>query len=210
MFTPSHIGGDAAPIPFGEVFDIARFVKESGIQVLEWDEVKDPQSEVVDDLGCWNIWEAVQYREHFPRRSSVPGHLGIGASRRYRYLSKVLILRPVDVSYTRAPDWIKTIPNYEHDLSTTFWSLARLSFPEERARNLGNTLPSPIHNTTLDPDQHLLCYDYLYYVGAQQVRSSLFYPAWAYLTFISVRRVRARLRAYVEIRNEIYALHGPH
>ena len=78
MFTPSHIGGDVAPIPFGEVFDVPRFVEESGIQVVEWDEVKEPTSQVVDDLGCWNIWEAVQYREHFPRRSAVPEHLKLG------------------------------------------------------------------------------------------------------------------------------------
>lgn len=78
MFTPSHIGGDAAPIPFGEVFDVPRFIQESGIQVVEWDEVKDPQSDVVDDLGCWNIWEAVQYREHHPRSSAAPEHLKLG------------------------------------------------------------------------------------------------------------------------------------
>ena len=80
MFTPSHIGVDVPPIPFGEVFDVPRFVKESGVQILEWDEVKDPQSDVVDDLGCWNIWEAVQYNEHGPRGSSVPHLLNLGMS----------------------------------------------------------------------------------------------------------------------------------
>lgn len=77
MFTPSHI----APAPiiyFGEVFDVPRFIQESKVPLLEWDELKDPNSEVVDDLGCWNIWEAVQYYEHFPRRSSVPDWLNLG------------------------------------------------------------------------------------------------------------------------------------
>lgn len=58
-------------------------------------------------------------------------------------------------------------------MCSTFWALTRLSFPEERERSLGNTLPSPIHNATLDPDDHLLCYDYLYYACAQQVRPHL-------------------------------------
>ncbi|KAH9944221.1 uncharacterized protein BXZ73DRAFT_87164 [Epithele typhae] len=143
MFTPSHIGGHVPPIPFGEVFDVPRFVKESGIEILEWDEVKDPNS------GLSTTW-AVQNREHFPRRSAVPGHLGL------------------DISYTTAPEWIKLIPESEHDKGSTFWSLARLSFPEERARNIGKAVPSPLHNTTVDPDDHLLCFDYLYYVCAQQ------------------------------------------
>ena len=61
------------------------------------------------------------------------------------------------------------IPDYPHDMCSTFWSLARLGFPQERAKNIGNPTPSPQHNALLDPDDHLLCYDYLYYAGAQQV-----------------------------------------
>ena len=78
MFTPSHIGGDVAPIAFGEVFDVPRFNEESGIHIVEWDEVKDPESDIVDDLGCWNLWEAVQYNEHHPRNSAVPDWLKLG------------------------------------------------------------------------------------------------------------------------------------
>ncbi|KAL1951501.1 hypothetical protein VTO73DRAFT_650 [Trametes versicolor] len=151
MFTPSHIGGDVPPIMFGEVFDVPRFNEESGIQIVEWYEVKDPESQVVDDLGCWNVWEAIQYNEHHPRGSVVPE----------QWLK-------LDISYTKAPGWIKQIPDYQHDLCSTFWSLARLSFPEERAKNIGNPLPSPVHNATLDPDEHMLCFDYLYYACAQQ------------------------------------------
>lgn len=78
MFTPSHIGGDAETIPFGDVFDVPRFIRDSGVDILEWREVKDPGSNELEDLGCWNVWEAVQYNEHYPRRSAVPGWLGLG------------------------------------------------------------------------------------------------------------------------------------
>lgn len=78
IFTPSHIGGDAPPIAFGEVFDVPRFIQESGIHMVEWDEVKNPDSEVLDQLGCWNVWEAVQYYEHFPRGSTVLDWIGLG------------------------------------------------------------------------------------------------------------------------------------
>ncbi|KAI0778374.1 hypothetical protein BD413DRAFT_508781 [Trametes elegans] len=165
MFTPSHIGGDVPPIPFGEVFDVPRYNRESNTPIVEWYEVKDPESEVVDDLGCWNVWEAVQFNEHHPRGSSVPDWLKL------------------DISYTKAPNWIKLIPDYPHDMCSTFWSLARLSFPEERSKNLGNPLPSPQHNVTLDPDEHMLCFDYLYYACAQQ-SSDLehdYSPTWRYV-----------------------------
>ena len=78
MFTPSHIGGDVPPILFGEVFDVPRFIEESGIPLVEWYEVKDPESGVIDELGCWNVWEAVQYNEHSPRGSVVPSWLKLG------------------------------------------------------------------------------------------------------------------------------------
>ncbi|OBZ78696.1 hypothetical protein A0H81_01215 [Grifola frondosa] len=165
MFTPSHIGGDVPPIPFGEVFDVPRFIQDSGIQILEWDEVKDPQSEVYDDIGCWNVWEAVQNNEHFPRGSAVPSWLKL------------------DISYTKAPSWLKLIPDYPHDMCSTFWSLARLGFSEERARNIGHALPSPLHGARLDPDEHLLCYDYLYYACAQQSYEFDYdySPTWRYV-----------------------------
>ncbi|KAI0801075.1 hypothetical protein C8Q74DRAFT_465353 [Fomes fomentarius] len=150
MFTPSHIGGHVPPIAFGEVFDVPRFNNESGIQILEWDEVKDPDSDVVDDLGCWNVWEAVQDNEHHPRNSAVPDWLKL------------------DISYTKAPSWLKLYPDSPHDLCSTFWALARLSYPLDRLKNIGNPSPSPLHNATSDPDDHLLCYDYLYYACAQQ------------------------------------------
>ena len=174
MFTPSHIGGDANVIAFGEVFDVPRFINESGIDILEWDEVKDPESDVVDDLGCWNIWEAVQYHEHHPRTSAAPDWIKLGKrttlrSLRFHANNFTNSLCLTDLSYTKAPDWVKMIPNYEHDSCSTFMALTRLSYPQERSRNLGHAEPSPLHNAVLDPDDHLLCFDYLYYACAQQV-----------------------------------------
>ncbi|KAJ7040458.1 hypothetical protein C8F04DRAFT_1083631 [Mycena alexandri] len=141
-FIPSHIGGHVPPIPFGKVFDVPRLRNLLGRSVLEWREVKDPNSTFVDDIGCWNVWEAVQYREAYPRRS--------------RSINDVKL----DISFTKAPTWIKMIPNYEHDQHVTFWSLARLAFPSTRAASLVTPLPSPKHNVSLPPDEHLLCYDY--------------------------------------------------
>ncbi|KZT02434.1 uncharacterized protein LAESUDRAFT_815288 [Laetiporus sulphureus 93-53] len=165
MFTPSHIGGDAGTIAWGDVFDVPRFIRESGIDIVEWRDVKDLSEPEVEDIGCWNVWESVQYREHFPRGSAVPGWLAL------------------DVSYTKTPDWVKLISNYEHDQHTTFWTLARLSFPEERERNLGVPLPSPQHQVSLPPDEQLLCFDYLYYLCATQTYEYEYdySPAWRFV-----------------------------
>ena len=77
---------------------------------------------------------------------------------------------PIDVSYTRGPDWLKLIPNYEHDKCSTFWALARLGYPEDRDKHLGTPTSSPHFHVALDPDERMLCYDHLYYDCAQQVR----------------------------------------
>lgn len=63
------------------------------------------------------------------------------------------------------------MPGNEHNKGASFWSLARLAYPEDRSRSLGrNVLSSPLHKVQLPPDEHMLCYDYLYYVGGDQVR----------------------------------------
>ncbi|KAH9937279.1 uncharacterized protein B0H18DRAFT_1081519 [Fomitopsis serialis] len=182
MFTPSHVvGGDN--VPFGDVFDVPRFIDESGIEILEWREVKDPESQVVDDIGCWNVWEVSQSAEAVPRGSWVPFHLRLAL--------------PLDISYTRAPEWVKLIPNFIHSRTASFWQLARLAFREELERP-ENLLP---------PDEHVVCYDYLYYVVAQRACYSDdefehdFAPAWRFvgkhmhwvpelqeLTYVYVRR----------------------
>ncbi|KAI0785042.1 hypothetical protein C8Q75DRAFT_723287 [Abortiporus biennis] len=146
-FTPSHIlqDGVAPPIAFGEVFDVPRFIQDSGIPMVEWDDVKDPDSPVVDDLGCWNIWQAVQYNEPSPRPGALPDWIGL------------------DISWTKAPDWVKLIPNYEHDKCSTFYTMARLAYADDRDNSLGTPTESPIHHATLDPDEQLLCYDFLFY-----------------------------------------------
>ncbi|KAH9836945.1 uncharacterized protein C8Q71DRAFT_578541 [Rhodofomes roseus] len=166
MFTASHVVG-GENVPFGDVFDVPRFINESGIDILEWREVKDPESEVLDDIGCWNVWEVTNPSEPQPRGSWVPFHLRL------------------DISYTRAPEWVKLIPNYVHSRSAAFWQLARLAFREEleRPENLVSNLPSPEHQVQLPPDEQVVCYDYLYYVVAQRDDEFEhdFAPAWRFV-----------------------------
>ncbi|KAJ7492380.1 hypothetical protein FB451DRAFT_1388779 [Mycena latifolia] len=169
-FLPSHLmlntlSTDHVPLTFGDVFDLPRLRQAIGKPILEWRDVKASNSTVLDDLGCWNVWESVQYFDKAPRGSFTPWNLKL------------------DISYTKTPDWVKMVPNFEHSRYSSFWALASLAFPRTRSANLVPPLPSPKHNASLPPDEHLLCYDFLYYVAAHQEEEiGLDYsPAWRYV-----------------------------
>ncbi|KAJ7508599.1 hypothetical protein B0H11DRAFT_1965830 [Mycena galericulata] len=165
VFMSTHLPDHAPPLMFGDVFNVSRLRNQLGKPVLEWRDVKDSDSHVSDGIGCWNVWESVQHWDNGPRYSNVPGKLNL------------------DVSYTKTPYWVKMIPNYEHDTHSTFWALAALAFPAGRSANLVTPLASPQHHLSLPPDEHLLCYDFLYYVAAQEpFEIGLDYsPAWRYV-----------------------------
>jgi len=77
-FIPSHIGGDAGEILFGEVFDVDYLSKMIGMPVLEWSEVKNSSSKEIEDIGCWSVWQAVQTRESRPRITGALQLQGLG------------------------------------------------------------------------------------------------------------------------------------
>ncbi|TFY60346.1 hypothetical protein EVJ58_g5205 [Rhodofomes roseus] len=151
----SEIGGDRVPIPFSDIFDLPYLRTTLGIPILEWQDVKDNRlaeelDAPPDELGCWNVWQAQNIIADAPRGGFSTSTLGL------------------DISYTRAPDWIKLIPGFQHDLHSTFWSVARLAFPETRNEVLAQpaahpTLPTQSGNQH-PPDDQMLCYDILYYV----------------------------------------------
>ncbi|KAJ7648301.1 hypothetical protein DFH06DRAFT_1423842 [Mycena polygramma] len=151
FFVPSHITyGDSIEVPvmdFGDVFDVPRLQKDIGKPVLEWWEVKDRTSTSVDPLGCWNTWESVS-----------PSH------KEPHYATAQLRLK-LDISYTVAPTWIKLRPTEPDEQHMTFASLMALSFPEQRGFNLGTPSPSPQLHASLPPDDHLVCFDNMYWIA---------------------------------------------
>ncbi|KAJ7493298.1 hypothetical protein B0H11DRAFT_2228078 [Mycena galericulata] len=165
-FTPAHVGKGMAPtLAFGEVFDIPRLQKLIGTRILEWHQVKDPNSQTVDTMGCWSVWKAVQSFNKEAHMTSVPNRLKI------------------DVSYTTAPHWVSILPEEDGDPHAGFWSLATLAFPETRSMNLRIPSVSPIHGVSLPPEEQMLCYDYLYYVGAHHIYEweADYSPAWRFV-----------------------------
>ncbi len=79
-------------------------------------------------------------------------------------------MRTLDVAYTAVPDGAKLRPTVPNDAHASFWGLASLTFPQMHDKVV-NSYPhkwaSPNH--MLPPDEHLVCYDFLYFVGATDV-----------------------------------------
>ena len=119
---------------------------------------------------------------------------------------------PPDVSFTQAPSWIKALPDNVHDKTSRFWDLARLSFPDARREwlNSGQFIqqtPSPFLEVVEDPEQQMLCMDYLYYVGAITVRCFCWTGRFHPLTPPPIGRgIRIRLLPCMEIRRHAHAL----
>jgi hypothetical protein len=154
LFTPSHIGVSTPPISFQDVFDVQRLSRALRRPVLQWHDVKIPESETTDVLGCWSVWDAVQRGYGGPRRSMMYS------------------VANLDMSYTRAPGYVKRTDDWENDPSSTFWSVATLAFPTFHNSGLheNEPLPSPRLNETKEPSEQIFCYDFGYYFVAAGVR----------------------------------------
>ncbi|KAF7345634.1 hypothetical protein MVEN_01582800 [Mycena venus] len=151
FFTPTHVAKLSSvpvpPIDFGVVFDVPRLAKGLGKPVIEWWQVKDRNSTTIDPLGCWNVWQAVGKSNKGPHFTTAPKRLN------------------VDVSWTIAPNWIKLFKDSPEEPHMRFTSLMALSFPEMRRKNLKTPSKSPILKTELPPDDHLVCFDDMYWTA---------------------------------------------
>lgn len=167
-FSPSHIQGSSPRIPFGEVFDVPRLSRTLHMPILEWRDLKGPAYGDLEPLGCWSVWETM-WHEGQPRGAPSPDDLALGAYRSFTPWEGFSREdgRLADISYTRVPDWVKMSDN---DPTTTFWKLAPLAFPDGRARSLSSApRQSPKLQIALPPDEQMLCFDYIYYVGIDGV-----------------------------------------
>lgn len=90
----------------------------------------------------------------------------------------------IDVSYTPVPDsFTLSGGNKKDQYYTSLWSLASLAYPESRnyflTRQASKTFPA-ISGTgeKFEPDDRMLCFDLLYYVGLaneEEVRKLRYY-----------------------------------
>ena len=141
-FAPSHLGSEAGYINFGEVFDIPRLSALMNVPIIEWRDIKNENSTVRDEIGCWSIW-STSSSEHRPRGNPIEPRLNL------------------DVSYTGIPESAVLYPQIPNDPHVKFWSLATITFPTGRANaHLPSEaeFPSRYSGHRQLPDEQMACF----------------------------------------------------
>ncbi|KAG8907820.1 hypothetical protein FRB99_001993 [Tulasnella sp. 403] len=168
-------GKSANPWPnLSEVFDIDRLSRSIDWPVLEWAQVKkarygqpfryEPlEGQVTDKIGCWSTRQV--------RKGVGPAR---GESEKFLNL---------DISFTPIPTKF-AIPNTMNWYS--FWGLADLLYPLGRSEALAlpDGKPGPSDSkTVLPPDEHVSCFDDLFYAVAVRAYEwgKEVSPAWRYV-----------------------------
>ncbi|KIO28492.1 hypothetical protein M407DRAFT_22382 [Tulasnella calospora MUT 4182] len=139
-FSPMHVGYEAENFHFADIFDLPRLRAAIGYPIIEWHDLKDPTGNTQDVLGCWSCWAL----DHGNARGS-------------------RLSTPLDISYTVVPPSARLL-----NLHTSYWGLAKLGFPDGREEALRDAKPSPSsqHRRELLPDDHITCFDTVYFVSA--------------------------------------------
>lgn len=159
-FAPSHVSWTGGFPPFSEVFDLPRMATEIERPLIEWQDVKKPDSPP-DELGCWSVWATTKPEDDSPRTGPIPGYLNL------------------DVSYTPVPR--HAVPQDQH---VRFAPLAAITFPDGRKHaNLPHEAPYPSAGGHRQlPSEQMACFDFLYYASAVYVRRSLLSSPFLYLS----------------------------
>lgn len=208
-FTPKltscRLAYKAGVLPFSDVFNLTNLRSALKSPVVEWSDVKtlspltDPRQKVShpsnedakpEPLGCWSVRQP---------RLNIP----------IRVLELETVLN-VDMSFTRVPP-MAFFTNNPNDTYTKFSALAALIQPNyphpdslhqplmEESRLLGLKLP---------PEDHLACFDFLYWVTSGFARYEMemrWSPAWntvgTHLTFTESLKdiTRGYLRRAMEL-----------
>ncbi|KAF7332286.1 hypothetical protein MKEN_00109800 [Mycena kentingensis (nom. inval.)] len=171
-FSPTHVAAYSKSFPanldFGEAFDLPRFTALSGIDAVEWGQVKNATSDVVDVLGCWNLWQAVSPNNKEP------------------HYTRTTVDYKLDISYTIGPSWIKQHPDQAENTHMRFSAISSLAFPSRRNKALAQNRPakSPTLGSELVPDEQLLCFDTTYWASELEGYdwSSDYSPAWRHVS----------------------------
>ncbi|KZT51339.1 hypothetical protein CALCODRAFT_487998 [Calocera cornea HHB12733] len=144
-FTPTHFPKSAGTMRFSDIFDIPRLERALNMPILEWDDIKIAHENVSyvprEDLGCWSSWMAGGEENNQPRDTENPKLLGL------------------NVQYTPVPRGNKMYG--AGDWHLLFGRLLQLAYPSGRAAALNEVKPLK----KLTPDEHMVCFDWLYYTG---------------------------------------------
>jgi len=178
MFQNGHLTFEAGTVAFGDVFDIPRLSAALDLPILEWRDVKNSSSKELDEIGCWSAWEMFGARD--PNKEPSP---------RASYITDILGL---DISYTPMP---KDVATADKETFVKIYGMAavasghgRQDALNQRPKMIPNAnpphsypRPSPKNRVSMLPDDHLVCYDEMYYVSTayKYEWNYEFWPAWS-------------------------------
>ncbi|KAF7290976.1 hypothetical protein HMN09_01276300 [Mycena chlorophos] len=136
------------PMLFGDVFDLPRFTNLTGVEVLQWPDVKAADSREIDSFGCWNLEQANLNNQNPHLGATTPGERGF------------------DISYMVIPPWTKQYPEQKWNEFVRLSQLVALSFPEKHKENV-QAQQQTLRGSTLlglktPPDEQLMCFDWLF------------------------------------------------
>ncbi|KAB5589266.1 hypothetical protein CTheo_7283 [Ceratobasidium theobromae] len=168
-FYPTHLGSpeEVASTRVGDIFDLPYLSSKLGTPIIEWHQLKRPRDTSPgaplppkEKLGCWSL---------------SAGNNAWSASGGQPTESYSSAMYDLDISYTPIPPHFTLTHGVDpHTNTWSVWALAALSYPESRAQVLReqSSRTFPLHDGSgekLEPDDHLLCFDLLYYTGVMQV-----------------------------------------
>jgi hypothetical protein len=213
-FWPTHVGTNAGLVPFSDFFDVTRWAKTLNIPILEFKDVKNFTQETLDParvfnpgyyggeeegIGCWSIWMTQHARGEGPREGEVPAALTLDVSwtpvrfdhqidptaEEYDLLALAKLAEPQERKVA--------IKEAKESYLTEMWRT--IEEAKEKGDNVYDDPPKkiPLPNRKeeqLDPDDHLLCYDYLYFTSTHEVSTRCFDSAWLriFKSFLSLLR----------------------
>ena len=164
------LANQAGALPFGQIFNITHLRNALRRPVLEWLDVKylpsptsiaDPLDSEREELGCWST-----------RQEAHPEPV------RPHILHNNLRL---DISYTRIPAHTRYNSSDPRNVWVVFSKLIPYIFPRNPLRGRFSLLaPSPLGHR-LPPDEHLSCFDFLYYTTSSDTLyewQSSWSPPW--------------------------------
>ncbi|KAF8575748.1 hypothetical protein K439DRAFT_1397924 [Ramaria rubella] len=146
-FVPGHMHGNPGFLAVSEVYDLPRLADALRMPIIEWSDIKDRSSHELEDIGCWSLQTIL-----FGPDYGTKGHFAT----EHEF--------SLDISLTPVPD-SRFIPGTNH---LNIMAVASLGWPDARADALVHveTISSPINKHTTPPDEHLLCFDELYYAAS--------------------------------------------
>jgi len=54
-FAPAHMHGSPGYLPVSQVYDLPRLAETLQMPIIEWDDIKNRSSGVMEELGCWSL-----------------------------------------------------------------------------------------------------------------------------------------------------------